>query len=177
MSTFVSVGNALQPFGRLLNEVAKLAQAGLLPRPVLVQHGHTPFASHECSATAFLELADFEANVQRARLCIMHAGAGSTLYALRAGKVPVIMPRLARFGEIIDDHQTELAGMLERAGLAVVATEAAQLEDAVLRALAIQADRLNTPRIAEPKLVSLVRDTLAQWSRECSRANARTSAT
>jgi len=177
VSTFVSIGNALQPFGRLLDEVARLANAGLLPQPVVVQHGHTPFSSQACSGVAFLELRRFEAEVERARLCIIHAGAGSVLYALRAGKVPVIMPRDPAHGEIIDDHQQELAGMLDKASLAVIAKEPSELESAVRRAEAMQAERRDGASAAEPRLVGLVRDTLGAWDRERKQARVRVSAT
>lgn len=166
MSTFVTVGNALQPFARLLNEVARLAEAGYLSQPVVVQHGHTPFSSAACTAVPFLELHEFEAEVNKAEVCIIHAGAGSALYALRTGKVPVIMPRMAAHREHIDNHQDELAGTLERAGVAVVARSASDLKHAIERARCMQAERRSHLHATEPKLVGMVRDVLAEWDRE-----------
>ena len=93
MSTFVSVGNANQPFSRLLEAVAILAEQGGLPLPVIVQHGHTPFVSTSCKAIDFMAMEDFSEYVQSAELLIIHAGAGSMIHACQAGKVPVVMPR------------------------------------------------------------------------------------
>ena len=65
--------------------------------------------------------------------------AGKNPHAIQAGKVPVIMPRRAHLGEHVDDHQLEMAQALERAGKVAVAREAAELPDAVKRALMMQA--------------------------------------
>jgi len=44
-----------------------------------------------------------------ARVVITHAGVGSIMLALAAGKKPIVAPRLYRYGEHVDDHQTEIA--------------------------------------------------------------------
>lgn len=56
-----------------------------------------------------------------ADLVMTHAGVGSILMALRAGKCPVVIPRMHELGEHVDDHQSQLAGFLEQRGLVVVA--------------------------------------------------------
>ena len=55
MSTFVTIGNSLDPFPRLLDEVSRLAAAGLLPPPVVVQCGNTPFVSEHCEVHRFFD--------------------------------------------------------------------------------------------------------------------------
>lgn len=145
MSTFVSVGNATQPFTRLLRAVVSILPR--LPRPVVVQHGSTAFSAPGCRAVAFLEMSEFDRLVHDSSLLILHAGAGSVIHAVRAGKLPVVMPRRARDDEILDDHQMEFAVELERLGRIVLAREEADLENAVAMALAHQADR---SRNAEP---------------------------
>jgi UDP-N-acetylglucosamine transferase subunit ALG13 len=58
---------------------------------------------------------------------IAHAGAGTILVARNMGHVPVVMPRLKRFGETVDDHQVELAIALEQAGQVTAVWDAASL--------------------------------------------------
>jgi UDP-N-acetylglucosamine transferase subunit ALG13 len=53
-----------------------------------------------------------------ADIVVSHAGAGSALSALRAGRMPLIASRRAALGEAGDDHQQELADELMRRGLA-----------------------------------------------------------
>lgn len=131
MSTFVSVGNAQQPFTRLLDEVARISPQ--LPQPVLVQHGHTPFAAAGCVAVDFLDPARYAEQIRTARVLVLHAGAGSVLHAIESGHVPVVVPRLARFGEHVNDHQLAFARQLAQAGRVLLVEEAAQLAAAVPR--------------------------------------------
>jgi beta-1,4-N-acetylglucosaminyltransferase len=135
--TFVTVGNATDGFRRLLDAAERLAAAGTLPGPVVMQTGNNPgFVSRHAAARAFMPMEEFEDHVRRARLVIAHAGAGSVLHTLAAGKVPVVMPRRARYGEIIDDHQVELVEHLARGGRVIPAWEPADLPEAVRAALA-----------------------------------------
>jgi beta-1,4-N-acetylglucosaminyltransferase len=113
MSTFVAVGNAHQPFARLLRAVT--ANVDILPRPILVQHGHTEFFHPECTAAGFVSQPDFDLAI-RSEIVIVHAGAGSVLQCLWAGRLPIVMPRLRQFGEHVDDHQVDLAEVLDQRG-------------------------------------------------------------
>lgn len=136
MSTFVSLGNALQPFARLLEGIGRLAAR--LPQPVIVQHGHTPFHDGACLPAPFLGMDEFIEHIHNADLLIMHAGAGSIMHAVEAGKVPVVMPRRAVFGEHVNDHQVEFAQALAEAGKVVMANTPDDLAHAVEEAMARQ---------------------------------------
>jgi UDP-N-acetylglucosamine transferase subunit ALG13 len=166
LSTFVSVGNGEQPFLRLLGEVDRLAAAGALPMPVLVQHGSTPFASRHCQCEAVLDRPVFDQALASAELVITHGGA-TVLQGVRAGKVPVVMPRRQMFGEVVDDHQVDFAGSLEQAGKAVVAAGPEDLAGAVERALGLQRQRAcDHVDAGEPPLLGIVRRILEDWSRK-----------
>ncbi len=153
MSTLVSVGNATQPFARLLRAVR--AMLPRLPQPVVVQHGSTPFPPAGCRAMPFLEMTEFDRLVRDSSLLIVHGGAGSVIHAVRAGKVPVVMPRRARDNEVVDDHQLEFALQLERLGRIVLAPEEQDLENAVAKALERQANRPGNAEL--PLMLRLVR--------------------
>ena len=157
--TFVSVGNATQPFARLLDAVAAIA--GELPQPVFVQFGSTPFRSADCDSAQWLAMADFEQRAAQAQLLILHAGAGSVIHAIRAGRLPVVMPRRARYGEHVDDHQVEFARTLAEAGRVVLALEPGDLTAAVAEAMERQ--NASRPSQAPPPLVAMIDEVL----REC----------
>ena len=158
MTTFVSVGNATQPFGRLVHAVIALAPT--LPQPVIIQHGVTPVAAAHCDCRSYVIMTEFESLVARAQLLILHAGAGSVIHAVRAGKLPIVMPRSAGLGEHVDDHQIEFAIELERAGKIVLVREPANLAAAVESVLSrpIQAQA----RSAESAMTRLVSDSLSR---------------
>ena len=133
MSTFVSVGNATQPFDRLLKAVCAIVAH--LPSPVIIQTGCADCACGGASSRKFVAMDEFERLIDEASLAVMHAGAGSVIHAVRAGKVPVVMPRRSKYGEHVDDHQIEFARQLAQVGLVVVAEEPEGLHAAVLAAL------------------------------------------
>lgn len=158
MSSFVSVGNATQPFARLLEAVCELAPQ--LPQPVFVQFGAIQsFTCPACTGVAFVEMDEFEQRVSEAELLILHAGAGSVIHAVRAGKTPVVMPRRTSLGEHVDDHQLEFARELEKTGKVLVAHDAVTLGQAVAEALKRQ--RVSGGAASEePPLVGMVRAVL-----------------
>jgi UDP-N-acetylglucosamine transferase subunit ALG13 len=158
LSTFISVGNARQPFHRLLDAVAGLQE--ILPRPIVVQHGHTPFAAEKMEAMDFVGMEQFMERLSGAKILILHAGVGAVLQAVETGHMPVVMPRRRVFGEHVDDHQVDYARAMEQAGLVVVANTAKELGVAVQRML----NRTMEPvtRTDEPKLVALVREALRE---------------
>lgn len=57
--------------------------------------------------------------MRRADVVVAHAGTGSALAALDAGRCPVLIPRERAHGEHIDDHQRQIAAELELRGLAI----------------------------------------------------------
>lgn len=160
MSTFVSVGNATQPFTRMLEAVCEIA--GQLPQPVFVQYGAARFfACSACTGVEFLDMEEFAWRVRDAELLILHAGAGSVIHAVRAGKVPVVIPRRPIYGELVDDHQMEFARELEKVGKVFVAHDAATLINAVELATQRQ-NSLADKVLSDSPLVSIVRKILLE---------------
>lgn len=163
MSTFVTVGNSAYPFARLLDAVAELIRAGQLPGPVFVQSGVTPFPTEGCTVSAFLDREGFDERLSSCTLLITHCGL-TPIQASRRGLVPVVMPRLAKFGELLDDHQEVLARALEDEGRIVIARTGEELLAAVGRALALQAERGRAGRVMEePALVGRIRKLFSEW--------------
>lgn len=133
---FVTIGNATQGFSRLLGAVDRLAGQGYFAGdPVLVQSGsNSNFPTAHCIQIPFLSMEGFLAKIIEADLVITHAGAGTLLHVLLAGKVPVVMPRRRKYGELIDDHQLELVEVLAVEGRIIPALEPADLPSAIARA-------------------------------------------
>jgi UDP-N-acetylglucosamine transferase subunit ALG13 len=150
------VGNAKQPFSRLLEAVSAIVAE--LPKPIVVQHGNTPFFDASCERHAFLDRDSVSALMDRAELVVCHAGAGCVIEALRSGKTPVVMSRRREHGEHIDDHQVEFAKVLLQSGKALVVENPAELRQAVARASL--SGRTKLPGGAEPPLVSRMRELL-----------------
>jgi UDP-N-acetylglucosamine transferase subunit ALG13 len=161
VTTFVSLGNATQPFIRLTDAVLQIVS--ILPQPVVVQHGNNPFQGSGCIARPFMEMTEFIELIETSELLILHAGAGSVIHAIQAGKVPVVMPRRKQYGEVVDDHQLEFAHALGAIGKVVVAEEPVDLVSAVQEAKKRQsmANSLNK----RPPLVDLIAETLQAYAK------------
>ena len=73
-------------------------------------------------------------HVRAARVVVTHAGVGSVGVALNHGKLPIVVPRLRRFGEAVDDHQLLFARQLADMGLAQLVEDPADLPAAIAAA-------------------------------------------
>jgi UDP-N-acetylglucosamine transferase subunit ALG13 len=134
MTTFVSIGNAHQSFRRLLNGVVETID--LLPRPVIIQCGRTPFHDTRCVYSPFFRLDQYNKFIQDAELLILHAGAGSVIKALRAGKLPIVVPRRKKYREHINDHQLDFAIALSKMDKIELVLETSDLKRAINNVLA-----------------------------------------
>jgi UDP-N-acetylglucosamine transferase subunit ALG13 len=126
---FVSVGTHEAPFDRMLRAVDELQ----LDEQIVVQHGPSGVRREGAVESEYLSFAEVVGYIRDARAVVMHAGVGSVMISLANGKRPIVMPRLHRFGEHVDDHQLELARRLETNGLVTVVEDAAALAEALAR--------------------------------------------
>lgn len=128
--TFATVGShPTFRFDRFLR-----ALEGLPPGELVVQHGPGEPPANATRAAPWMSFAEIVAEMERADRVVSHAGVGTILCAVRAGHVPVVLPRLERYGETVDDHQLELAGRLAPDGRVILVEDAAQLAAAVAAA-------------------------------------------
>lgn len=133
---FVTVGTERHPFDRLVAEMDRIAASGVLGgEEVLIQTGASLHAPAAASSVPFLTYGETVEKVRAARLVIAHGGAGSFMVC-RRHRVPLIMvPRLKRHGENVDDHQVLFCRRLAGLGLLTAVEDVAELAPAVLRAL------------------------------------------
>ena len=129
-------------FRRLVERLVKV----LPPEAeVLWQTGATDVSGLPIEATPFLPADELSEAMSEADLVVGHAGIGSALCALEAGKCPVLVPREAARGEHIDDHQKEIATELADSDIAITrAAEELELSD-LLRAAGRTVNRVQQP--------------------------------
>lgn len=112
----VTVGTNRYGFRRLVERVAAALPAGC---DVLWQTGHTDVGGLDIDAQPFVTEAALADAMASADLVVAHAGVGSALAAMQAGRAPLLVPRRAGHDEHVDDHQVQIAAELERRGLGV----------------------------------------------------------
>ena len=117
----VTLGTIAYPFQRALDWVDELICHGVITEPLFVQYGTSNIcrlASHSLvTATPFVELSDLQRRIRASRLVISHAGQGSTRMLANMEATFTLLPRLARYGEHIDDHQLLFARSVESVGV------------------------------------------------------------
>ena len=125
----VTVGTNEAPFDRLVTAAAELRG-----EPVVVQHGASAIRPDGVRCLGYVPFDELDALMRSSRVVVTHAGIGSVATALGHGRRPVIVPRLHRFGEAVDDHQVFFAHKLAEAGLATVVEDIEQLPAVVAAA-------------------------------------------
>lgn len=113
----VALGTELWPFRRAVQRILAL----LPDAEITWQTGTTEVVHRGRRLRQWLPATELQEAVRRADVVISHAGVGSALTALNAGKIPVLLPRRSEWGEHIDDHQAQAADVLAGKSLAVCA--------------------------------------------------------
>jgi len=123
---FVTVGQHSEGFPRLIQGMDEVA--GRIQEEVVMQIGSTTYLPCNARWFRFADYEEMKLLNKAARVVVTHAGAGSIITALKAEAAVVVVPRLSRYAEVIDDHQLELARELSTEGRVVAVSEVEELE-------------------------------------------------
>lgn len=114
----VSVGTQEgYPFDRLFESLVPLLKN---VDDVLWQTGDQDVSRFGIQGVGSVPHDEMNAAVSNADVVIMHAGTGSALTCMNAGKHAILVPRLKKYGEHVDDHQLQIARELALRGLATM---------------------------------------------------------
>lgn len=116
------------PFDRLFAKLVPL----LSGVETLWQSGLADVSAYGIEGRASVPHHELQQAVADADVVIAHSGTGAAITAIEGGRMPILVPRLAKYGEHIDDHQLQIARELDRRGLAIAAS-VEELDEALLR--------------------------------------------
>lgn len=108
----VTLGTQLQSFTRLLDAIEQLD----LDEEIIVQAGCTKYKSNKMKILDFISYEEMKDLVNKARVIITHGGTGSIVEPLKNNKKIIGCARLEKYGEHVDDHQTELISIFAEQG-------------------------------------------------------------
>jgi UDP-N-acetylglucosamine transferase subunit ALG13 len=80
-----------------------------------VQSG-TASVKPACPWSPFLDIDQLDALLDEADVMVCHGGPASIANAWSRGQVPIVVPRLRRLGEHVDDHQLDFCGKVAELG-------------------------------------------------------------
>ena len=122
---FATVGTHEDPFDRLVRALDALEG----DEEVLIQSGYSTVNPTRARCEAMMPFDRLQDAMARARVVITHGGPASIMQVFAHGKVPIVVPRQARFGEHVDDHQVRFVARL--AQRVVVVTDIQDLPSAI----------------------------------------------
>lgn len=116
---FITAGTTNFPFKRLEEIVVEISQklTGEEIMFQLRQPTHTKY-SRNVNLKKYLKPTIFNSYLRNSDLLIIHAGYGTVMQSLELGKSkPLVLPRMKKFGEHVNDHQVNFAKHMELKGL------------------------------------------------------------
>ena len=102
---FVTLGSQKFQFNRLLKAVDELDT----DEEIFAQIGYSDYKPQNYKYKEFLDREEFAAWEEKADIVITHGGTGAIIGAVKKGKKVIAVPRLAKYGEHVDDHQVQIA--------------------------------------------------------------------
>lgn len=155
---FVTVGMLPSGFERLVKQMDEVA--GRIDEEVIMQIGGTKYTPSKAKHFVFAPEQEMKELYRRARVVVGHGGVGTILDVLHEGKPLVVVPRLKKYGEHIDDHQLLLIQELERDGKVTAVYDVERLGE-VLSKL----DAGGAVPTRDDRLVNALRRYIAQFDR------------
>lgn len=126
---FVILGSQRFQFNRLLMEIDELIQSGFLTEPVFAQIGYSDYKPRNYEYKDFLNQDEFNAWVSKSDIVVTHGGTGAIIGAVKKGKKVIAVPRLAKYGEHVDDHQLQVIGQLKDQNIICGLDDCSELKD------------------------------------------------
>jgi UDP-N-acetylglucosamine transferase subunit ALG13 len=136
---FVTLGT-IYPY-RFDALVDAILRTGLADSRTVWQLGTTTRHGLPGKAMSQMGAAEFEDCARAADVVITHAGVGTIMHLLEMGIFPIVVPRRANRHEHIDDHQAQIASLLDSRGISIV-TEADELYENTISAASRRSVRI-----------------------------------
>lgn len=105
---FVTLGSQKFQFNRLLKELDKLIEEKKINEEVFAQIGYSDYKPQHFEFKEFVDRDEFKEIMDKCDIVIAHGGTGAIITAVKKDKKVIAIPRLAKYGEHVDDHQIQL---------------------------------------------------------------------
>jgi UDP-N-acetylglucosamine transferase subunit ALG13 len=141
----VSLGTDHHRFDRLVGWIDAWLEQQESPPTCIVQYGSStaPLVAEGIDLVSRELMLDLYLS---ASVIVVQGGPGSIFDARSVGRIPIAVPRRARYHEVVDDHQVAFCRQLEAEGEIRLAESQVDLVAALDRALADPASMVSAPR-------------------------------
>ena len=129
---FITLGSQKFQFNRLLKAIDELCEKGTVDaEDVFAQIGYSDYIPKNFSYKKFLDRDEFSKEMGKADIVITHGGTGAIIGAVKKGKKVIAVPRLAKYGEHVDDHQLQLIKQFDDLNLIYSCQDTSKLDVAL----------------------------------------------
>lgn len=129
---FITLGSQKFQFNRLLKAVDELCERGTIEaEDVFAQIGYSDYLPKNFNYKRFLDRDEFSKEMEKADIVITHGGTGAIIGAVKKGKKVIAVPRLAKYGEHVDDHQLQLIKQFDDLNLICSCQDTSKLDVAL----------------------------------------------
>jgi UDP-N-acetylglucosamine transferase subunit ALG13 len=108
-----------------------LMKNGIITDEVFAQIGYSDYKPQYYKYKNFLDRDEFNEWESKCDILITHGGTGAIIGAVKKGKKVIAVPRLARYGEHVDDHQVQLIKQFNEQNLICGLDDCSQLGEAI----------------------------------------------
>ena len=154
---FVTVGSQKFQFNRLLKEVDELIETGKIKDDVFAQIGVSDYKPKNYKYKEFITQEEFNDYLNKADIIITHAGTGVIVNAIKKGKKVIGIPRLAKYGEHVDDHQIQLINEFKEMNFIEAAYEIDDIENSLKK---VKKNKYNIYKSNTQKIIQSIEEFL-----------------
>ena len=128
---FVTVGSQKFQFDRLIKKIDELVGSKIISDQVIAQIGSSTYKPKNIEYYDFIDGMKFKNLMKEAEIVITHGGTGVIVNASKLGKKIIAIPRLKKYGEHVNNHQTEIVEKFNKGGNIIGLQEVEELEEAI----------------------------------------------
>ena len=129
---FVTMGTQKFQMNRLVKAADELAEQ--ISEEVFVQKGWSDYVPKHCKFTDFMDATDYNKKIGECSVLVTHAGVGTIVSGIKAGKPIVVVPRMNKYLEHVDDHQHQIAEAFSTKGCVLCCEEVEKLQEYIDKA-------------------------------------------
>ena len=127
----VLLGTQDNSFHRLLEEIDKLIEKGIIKEEVIVQAGYMKYNSKNMKIFDLISREELEKYMKQSSFIITHGGVGSIISALKNGKKVIAVPRKHEYKEHVNNHQIEIVELFNSKGYIIGLDSVKELEEGI----------------------------------------------
>lgn len=111
---FVTVGTHEQQFNRLVKKIDLLKGNGIITDNIFIQIGFSTYEPKFCDWKRMISFDEMQKKMSESNIIVTHGGPSSFMMALQERKIPIVVPRMEKFTEHINNHQVEFSNAVAK---------------------------------------------------------------